>query len=131
MFELFAYRLSRSVVALAVFLAALAAISSSASARPYRHHSAERYAHAHHAGRYHGRSYARGSSFERNAAQLQAAGFGNTFASYDPNANGGSMSGNANGNMTSNMASWGNGENGPVRNAGRGCLLYTSDAADE
>ncbi len=125
MFELFAYRLSRSVVALAVFLAALAAISSSASARPYRHHSAERYAHAHHAGRYHhGRSYARGSSFERNAAQLQAAGFGNTFASYDPNANGGSMSGNANGNMTSNMgssmASWGNGENGPGRNAGRG-----------
>jgi uncharacterized protein (TIGR02594 family) len=109
MFELFAFRLSRSVVALAVVLAALAAISSPASARPYRHHSAERYAHAHHAGRYHHHRYS--SRFERNAARLQASGFGNSFASYDPNANGGNMGFNAGGtfagNAGSDMNAWG------------------------
>jgi uncharacterized protein (TIGR02594 family) len=87
MFELFASRLSRCVVALAVFFAAVAALTSPASARPHRH-SAERHAYAHHASRHHHfRYHARSSRFERGVAQLQAGGFGNTFASYDPNAN--------------------------------------------
>lgn len=94
MFELFASRLARCVVALALFFAAVAAFSSPASARPHHRHSAERHAYvhhaAHHASRYHhDRHYARSSRFERGAAQLQASGFGNTFASYDPNANSG------------------------------------------
>ncbi|MBJ7404851.1 MAG: TIGR02594 family protein [Bradyrhizobium sp.] len=118
MFELFASRLSRCIVALALFFAAFAVLVSPASARPYHRHSAERYAHAHHAGRYHHyRSHARSSGFERNAAQLQA-GFGNSFASYDPNANGGSMNFNANGYMGSNMNSWGGAEM-QGRNVGR------------
>src|SRR3954470_23536946 len=116
MLELFASRLSRCLVALALFLAAFAAISTPASARPYRHHSAERYAHGHHADRYHfHRNYARSSRFERNAAQLQASGFGNSFASYDPNANGGNMSAN----MSTNTSSWGGGEMGPGSNVSR------------
>jgi uncharacterized protein (TIGR02594 family) len=90
MFELFASRLSRCVVALAVFFAAVAAFTSPASARPHRH-SAERHAYAHHASRHHHYRRARSSRFERGAAQLQANGFGNTFASYDPNANSGGI----------------------------------------
>src|SRR6478752_360258 len=91
MFELFASRLSRCVVALAVFFAAVAALTSPASARSHRH-SAERHAYAHHASRHHHvRYHARSSRFERGAAQLQASGFGNTFASYDPNANSGGI----------------------------------------
>lgn len=117
MIELFAFRLSRAIVALAISSAALAAISSPASARPYRH-SAERHAHAHHASRYHHyRHQARSSGFERNAAQLQA-GFGNSFASYDPNANAGSMNFNATGNMSSNTSAWGGAEM-QGRNVGR------------
>ncbi|OAF01417.1 amidase [Bradyrhizobium centrolobii] len=103
MFELFAYRLSRLVVALALFFAAVAAFSSPASARSHRH-SAQRHAHvhhtAHHARRYHHyRHHARGSRFERSAEQLQASGFRDTQASYDPNANsdGMAMSGGLNG----------------------------------
>jgi uncharacterized protein (TIGR02594 family) len=92
MFELFASRLSRCVVALALFFAAVAAVSSPASARSHRHHSAERHAYVHHASRYHHyRHHARSSRFERSAAQLQTSGFMNTQASYDPNANSGSM----------------------------------------
>jgi uncharacterized protein (TIGR02594 family) len=96
MFELFASRLSRCVVALAIFSAALAAFGSPASARPHHRHSAERHAHVHHARHHHHRHHARSSRFERSAAQLQASGFGNTFASYDPNTNssGVAMSGN-------------------------------------
>ncbi|TYO63574.1 TIGR02594 family protein [Bradyrhizobium hipponense] len=91
MFELFASRLSRCVVALALFFAAVAAFTSQASARPHRH-SAERHAYVHHASRHHHyRHHARGSRFERSAAQLQASGFANTRASYDPNANSGGM----------------------------------------
>jgi uncharacterized protein (TIGR02594 family) len=90
MFELFASRLLRCVVALAVFFAAVAAFTSPASARPHRH-SAERHAYAHHASRHHHYRHARSSRFERGAAQLQANGFGNTFASYDPNANSGGI----------------------------------------
>ena len=90
MFELFAYRLSRCVIALALFFAAVAAFSSPASARPHHRHSAERHAYVHHARHHHYRHHARGSRFERSAAQLQASGFANTQASYDPNANSGS-----------------------------------------
>ncbi|MET4119335.1 uncharacterized protein (TIGR02594 family) [Bradyrhizobium sp. JR1.5] len=98
MFELFASRLSRCVVALAVFFAAVAAFTSPASARPHRH-SAERHAYAHHASRYHYYRHARSSRFERGAAQLQANGFGNTFASYDPNANSGGIAISGSGGM--------------------------------
>jgi uncharacterized protein (TIGR02594 family) len=96
MFELFASRLSRCVVALAIFSAALAAFGSPASARPHHRHSAERHADVHHARHHHHRHHERSSRFERSAAQLQASGFGNTFASYDPNTNspGVAMSGN-------------------------------------
>lgn len=90
MVELFAYRRSRHVIALALVSAAVAASASPASARPQRH-SAERHAHAHHASRHfhHSRHYARGSRFERGAAQLRAGGFTNTQASYEPNTNSG------------------------------------------
>ncbi|MET4217234.1 uncharacterized protein (TIGR02594 family) [Bradyrhizobium sp. LB7.2] len=99
MFELFASRLSRCVVALAVFFAAVAAFSSPASARSHRH-SAERHAYAHHASRHHHyRYHARSSRFERGAAQLQASGFGNAFASYDPNANSGDIAMSGDGGM--------------------------------
>ncbi|MCK1732721.1 TIGR02594 family protein [Bradyrhizobium sp. 138] len=87
MFELFASRLSRCVVALAIFFAAFAAFVSPASARPHHRQSAERHAYVHHARHHHYRNHARSSRFERSAAQLQASGFGNSFASYDPNAN--------------------------------------------
>lgn len=99
MFELFASRLSRCVLALAVFFATIAAFTSSASARPHRH-SAERHAYAHHASRHHHYRYqARSSRFERGAAQLQASGFGNSFASYDPNANSGGIAMSGSGGM--------------------------------
>ncbi|MBR0702512.1 TIGR02594 family protein [Bradyrhizobium diazoefficiens] len=96
MFELLASRLSRCVVALAIFSAAFAAFASPASARPHHRHSAERHAYVHHARHHHYRHHARSSRFERSAAQLQASGFGGTFASYDPNTNspGVAMSGN-------------------------------------
>lgn len=94
MFELFASRLSRCLVALAIFLAAVAAFVSPASARPHHRHSAERHGYVHHARHHHYRHHARGSRFERSAAQLQTSGFGNTQASYDPNANVGGMANN-------------------------------------
>lgn len=94
MFELFASRLSRSIVALAIVFAAVAAFVSPASARPHHRHSAERHGYVHHARHHHYRHHARGSRFERSAAQLQTSGFGNTQASYDPNANVGGMANN-------------------------------------
>ena len=97
MFELFASRLSRCVVALAFFFAAFAAFVSPASARPHHRHSAERHAYVHHARHHHYRHHARISRFERGAAQLQASKFANTQASYEPNVSansaGASMSG--------------------------------------
>ncbi|MGL3105002.1 TIGR02594 family protein [Bradyrhizobium sp. BR 1432] len=95
MFELFAYRVSRCVVALALFFAAVAVFVSPASARPHHRHSAERHVYVHHARHHHYRHHARSSRFERSAAQLQASGFANTQASYDPNANSGGMANNA------------------------------------
>lgn len=94
MFELFASRLSRSIVALAIFFAAVAALVSPASARPHHRHSAERHAYVHHARHQHYRHHAHGSRFERSAAQLQASGFADTQASYHPNANSGGMANN-------------------------------------
>ena len=87
MVELFASRLSRCVVALAIFVAAFAAFVSPASARPHHRHSAERHAYVHHARHHHYRHSVRSSRFERSAAALQAGGFADTQASYDPNAN--------------------------------------------
>jgi uncharacterized protein (TIGR02594 family) len=95
MFELFASRLSRCVVALAIFFAAVAVFVSPASARPHHRHSAERHAYVHHARHHHYRHHARSPRFERSAAQLQASGFANTQASYNPNANTGGNSGMA------------------------------------
>jgi len=109
MFELFASRLSRCVVALAIFFAAVAVFVSPASARPHHRHSAERHAHAHHARHHHYRHHARSSRFDRSAAQLQASGFGDTQASYDPNANSGGMARNA---MASTVAASGGGFGG-------------------
>lgn len=94
MFELFASRLSRCVVALAIVFAAVAALVSPASARPHHRHSAERHAYVHHARHHQYRHHARGSRFERSAAQLQASGFADAQASYTPNANSGGMTTN-------------------------------------
>jgi uncharacterized protein (TIGR02594 family) len=99
MFELFASRLSRCVVALAFFFAAVAAVSSPASARPHHRHSAERHAYVHHARHHHYRHHARSSRFERSAAQLRASGFSDTQASYNPNANAGSAGMSGSGGM--------------------------------
>ncbi|MBR0907487.1 TIGR02594 family protein [Bradyrhizobium liaoningense] len=115
MFELFASRLSRCVVALALFFAAVAVFVSPASARPHHRHSAERHGYVHHASRHHHyrhyRHHARSSRFERSAAQLQASGFANAQASYDPNANGGGVANNgmANNTMSSGGFSGGSG----------------------
>src|ERR1700754_5108291 len=89
MVELFASRLSRCVVAMAVIFAAVAAFVSPASARPHHRHSAERHAYVHHARHHHYRHHAGGSRFERSAAQLKSSGFADTQASYNPNANSG------------------------------------------
>ncbi|MDA9423804.1 MULTISPECIES: TIGR02594 family protein [Bradyrhizobium] len=107
MVELFAFRLSRCVVALAFFFAAVAALVSPASARPHHRHSAERHAYVHHARHHHHRHHARSSRFERSAAQLQASGFANAQASYDPNANAGGagMSGGFSGGSGSGLVS--------------------------
>jgi len=94
MFELFAYRLSRCVVAMAIFFAAVAAFVSPASARPHHRHGAARHAYVHHARHHHYRHHARSSRFERSAARLQASGFADTQASYNPNANVGGMANN-------------------------------------
>ncbi|WFU82080.1 TIGR02594 family protein [Bradyrhizobium sp. CIAT3101] len=94
MLELFASRLSRCVIALAIFFAAVAVFVSPASARPHHRHSAERHAYVHHARHHHYRHHARSSRFERGAAQLQASGFADTQASYNPNANVGGMANN-------------------------------------
>ncbi|MET4273861.1 MULTISPECIES: TIGR02594 family protein [unclassified Bradyrhizobium] len=132
MFELFASRLSRCVVALAVFFAAIAALAFPASARPHRH-STERYAYAytHHASRHHhySRYHARSSRFERGAAQLQASGFGNTFASYDPNANSGGIAMSGSGGMamsgSGGMATSGS---GGMAMSGSGAMAMSGNA---
>jgi uncharacterized protein (TIGR02594 family) len=87
MVQLFAFRRSLRVVALALCTAAMAASVTPASART--HHGAGRYVHAHYASRHigrhfayrHNRQIARGSRWERGVAQMQAGGFANANAS--------------------------------------------------
>jgi uncharacterized protein (TIGR02594 family) len=82
MVQVYAFR--RSLVALALCVAAIAASVTRASARS--HHGAGRHAHAPHAGHHAGRHYghrhyrhiARGSRWKRGVAQMQARGFAGT-----------------------------------------------------
>src|SRR5436190_9645735 len=84
MVQVYAFR--RSLVALALCLAAIAASVTPASARS--HHGAGRHAHARHAGhharRHHGhhhyRHISRGSRWKRGVAQMQTRGFANSNA---------------------------------------------------
>jgi uncharacterized protein (TIGR02594 family) len=84
MLQLFAFRWSVRLIALALCSAALAAVSiSPASARS--HHGIRHHASGHHAGRYlayrHYRHVARRSRWDAGVAQMQAGGFANTNAS--------------------------------------------------
>jgi uncharacterized protein (TIGR02594 family) len=94
MFQLFAFRRSLRLVALALSGASLAVASvSPASARS--HHGAGRHAHAHHIRHYaqhHYRHYhrhvARVSRWDRGVAQMQARGLADSNASLTANAGG-------------------------------------------
>jgi len=85
MVQVYAFR--RSLVALALCLAAIAVSVTPASARS--HHGAGRHAHARHAGHHarrhyghrHYRHISRGSRWKRGVAQMQARGFANSNAS--------------------------------------------------
>jgi uncharacterized protein (TIGR02594 family) len=84
MVQLFAFRRSLRLVALALCAMVLAVLSiSPASARS--HHGAGRHAHAHFAGRYlahrHYRHVARRSRWDAGVAQMRAGGFANANAS--------------------------------------------------
>ncbi|MGH6707579.1 MAG: TIGR02594 family protein [Bradyrhizobium sp.] len=86
MLQLFAFRRSLRVLALALCSVSIAVIATPASARP--HHGAGRHARAYHAG-HHARHYnhhrhrhvARASRWERGVAQMQAGGFADANAS--------------------------------------------------
>ena len=90
MVQVYAFR--RSLVALALCLAAIAASVTPASARS--HHGAGRHAHARHAGHHarrhyghrHYRHISRGSRWKRGVAQMQARGFANSNASFGSSA---------------------------------------------
>jgi len=90
MVQVYAFR--RSLVALALCLAAIAASVTPASASS--HHGAGRHAHARHAGHHarrhyghrHYRHISRGSRWERGVAQMQARGFANSNASFGSSA---------------------------------------------
>jgi uncharacterized protein (TIGR02594 family) len=90
MVQVYAFR--RSLVALALCLAAIAASVTPASARS--HHGAGRHAHAHYAGHHarrhyghrHYRHIARGSRWKRGVARMQARGFANSNASLGSSA---------------------------------------------
>jgi uncharacterized protein (TIGR02594 family) len=85
MLQLFAFRRSLRVLALALCSTSIAVAATPASARP--HHGAGRHARAYHAG-HHARHYAhrhvrhvtRASRWERGVAQMQASGFADTNA---------------------------------------------------
>jgi uncharacterized protein (TIGR02594 family) len=87
MVQLFAFRRSLRLIALALCSMALAVVSvSPASARS--HHGAARYAHAHHVRHYaqyhtrhHYRRLARASRWDRGVEQMQARGFADSNAS--------------------------------------------------
>jgi uncharacterized protein (TIGR02594 family) len=98
MVQLFAFRRSLRLIALALCSMAIAVAATPASARS--HHGAGRHARAYHAG-HHARQYAhrhyahrrdrqiaRGSRWERGVAQMQAQGFADTNASQVPNTGG-------------------------------------------
>jgi uncharacterized protein (TIGR02594 family) len=90
MLQLFAFRRSLRVLALALCSASIAVAATPASARPY--HGAGRHARGYHAG-HHARHYAhrhyrhgaRASRWERGVAQMQAGGFANTNATLVDN----------------------------------------------
>ena len=90
MVQVYAFR--RSLVALALCLAAIAASVTPASARS--HHGAGRHAHARHAGHHarrhyghrHYRHISRGSRWKRGPAQMQARRFANSNASFGSSA---------------------------------------------
>ena len=90
MVQVYAFR--RSLVAVALCLAAIAASVTPASARS--HHGAGRHAHARHAGHHarrhyghrHYRHISRGSRWKRGVAQMQARGFANSNASFGSGA---------------------------------------------
>jgi uncharacterized protein (TIGR02594 family) len=93
MVQLFAFRRSLRLIALALCSATIAISATPASARS--HHGAGRHARAYHAGHHarhyahrHYRHVARGSRWERGVAQMQAAGFADTNASVVPNTGG-------------------------------------------
>jgi len=90
MLQLFAFRRSLRLIALALFSAAIAVVSvSPASARSHHstrsQHSFRHHASAHYAGRYlayrHYRHVARRSRWDRGVAQMRAGGFAHTNAS--------------------------------------------------
>ena len=85
MLQLFAFRRSLRVLALALCSASIAVMATPASARP--HHGAGRHARGYHAGHHarhhthrHYRHVARASRSERGVAQVQAGGFANANA---------------------------------------------------
>jgi len=88
MVQLYAFR--RSLVALALCLAAIAASVAPASARS--HHGAGRHVHARHAGHHARRHYGhrhyrqRASRWERGVAQIKARGFATSNASFGSSA---------------------------------------------
>jgi uncharacterized protein (TIGR02594 family) len=93
MVQLFAFRRSLRLIALALCSMAIAVSATPASARS--HHGAGRHARAYHAG-YHARHYAhrnyrqaaRASRWDRGVAQMQAQGLANANASLVPNTGG-------------------------------------------
>jgi uncharacterized protein (TIGR02594 family) len=92
MLQLFAFRRSLRLLALALCSASIAVAVTPASARP--HHGAGRHARAYHAGHHakrhdshlHHRHVARASRWERGVAQMRAGGFADTHASIAPDA---------------------------------------------
>ena len=91
MIQLFAFRRSLRVLALALCSVSIAVIATPASARP--HHGAGRHVRGYHAGhharhyaRHHHRKIARLSRWERGVAKMQAGGFADSNASVDTSA---------------------------------------------
>src|SRR4051812_37110346 len=87
MLQLFAFRRSLRVLALALCSASIAVVASPASARPHHGRHARGYHAGHHArhytrhyGHYRHRHIVRASRWERGVAQMQAGGFADTNA---------------------------------------------------
>jgi len=85
MLQLFAFRRSLRVLALALCSASFAVVVSPASARPHHGRHARGYHAGHHARHYahrHVRHVARASRWERGVTQIQAGGFADTNANF-------------------------------------------------